>query len=157
MAVITLRPVADSDLDALFEQMRDPESVRMAAFTPDDPGDRRAFDLHMAKVRSSPDVTLRAITCDGQLAGSIATFVLDGQAEVTYWVDRALWGRGIASRALELLIELVPVRPLHARAASDNVGSLRVLRKSGFEIIGTEISFAPARNCEIEETILRRD
>jgi hypothetical protein len=28
-----LRPIDDSDLDALFEQMRDPESVRMAAFT----------------------------------------------------------------------------------------------------------------------------
>jgi RimJ/RimL family protein N-acetyltransferase len=32
--VIALRPVADADLDALFDQMRDPESVWMAAFTP---------------------------------------------------------------------------------------------------------------------------
>ena len=32
--VIALRPVADSDLGPLFDQMRDPESVRMAAFTP---------------------------------------------------------------------------------------------------------------------------
>ncbi len=52
---------------------------------------------------------------------------------------------------------LVPVRPLHARAASDNVGSLRVLQKSGFKIIGTENSFAPGRNSTIEETILRKD
>ncbi len=33
MAEVALRPIDDSDLDALFEQMRDPESVRMAAFT----------------------------------------------------------------------------------------------------------------------------
>jgi RimJ/RimL family protein N-acetyltransferase len=157
MPAIALRPVADSDLDALFEQMRDPQSVWMAAFTPDDPDDRSAFDAHMAKVRSSPDITLRAVTGDGQLVGSIATFVIDGQTEVTYWMDRAVWGRGAASRALELLLELVSVRPLHARTASDNVGSLRVLQKSGFKIIGTEHSFAPGRNCEIEETILRRD
>jgi RimJ/RimL family protein N-acetyltransferase len=157
MAVIELRPVADSDLDALFDQMRDPESVRMAAFTPDDPDDRNAFDAHMAKVRSSPGITHRAVICDGQLVGSIAAFVYEGETEVTYWIDRAVWGRGMASRALELLLDLVPARPLHARAASDNAGSLRVLQKAGFEIIGTENSFAPGRNCNIEEAILRRD
>ena len=58
MAVIALRPVADEDLDALFEQMRDPEGVRMAAFTTEDPDDRNAFDAHMARVRSSPDITM---------------------------------------------------------------------------------------------------
>lgn len=157
MPVIALRPVADADLGPLFDQMRDPESVRMAAFTPDDPDDRTAFDAHMARVRTSPGITQRAVTCDGQLVGSIAAFVLDGRTEVTYWVDRAAWGRGIASRALELLMDLVAVRPLHARAASDNVGSLRVLQKSGFKIIGTENSFAPGRNSTIEETILRKD
>jgi RimJ/RimL family protein N-acetyltransferase len=157
VAVITLRPVADADLDALFGQMRDPESVRMAAFTPHDPDDRTAFDAHMTEVRCSPGITFRAIICDGLLVGSVAAFVLDGQTEVTYWVDRAAWGRGIGSRALELLMELLQVRPLHARAASDNTGSLRILQKSGFKIIGTENSFAPGRNCVIEETILRRD
>jgi RimJ/RimL family protein N-acetyltransferase len=155
--VIALRPVADADLGPLFDQMRDPESVRMAAFTPDDPDDRTAFDAHMARVRTSPGITHRSVTCDGQLVGSIAAFVLDGRTEVTYWVDRAAWGRGIASRALELLMDLVPVRPLHACAASDNVGSLRVLQKSGFKIIRTENSFAPGRNSTIEETILRKD
>jgi RimJ/RimL family protein N-acetyltransferase len=155
--VIALRPVADADLDALFEQMRDPESVWMAAFTPDDPDDRAAFDAHMAKVRFSPGITHRAITCDGQLVGSVAGFVVDGETEVTYWIDRAAWGRGIASRALDLLMDLVPTRPLYARAASDNAGSLRVLQKCGFQVIGTENSFASGRDGEIEETILRRD
>jgi RimJ/RimL family protein N-acetyltransferase len=157
VTVIKLRPIVDTDLDALFDQMRDPESVRMAAFTADDPDDRSAFDAHMAKVRSLPDVTTRAVVCDGQLVGSIAAFVVDGETEVTYWIDRAVWGRGIAGRALELLMDLVPVRPLYARAASDNAGSLRVLQKAGFEIIGTENSFAPARKGKIEETILRKD
>ena len=54
-------------------------------------------------------------------------------------------------------MDLVPTRPLHARAASDNVASLRVLQKSGFRIIGTENSFASGRTSDIEETILRRD
>jgi RimJ/RimL family protein N-acetyltransferase len=155
--VIAIRPVEDADLDALFDQMRDPESILMAAFTPDDPDDRSAFDAHMAKVRSSPGITHCAVTCDGRLVGSIAAFVVEGETEVTYWIDRAAWGRGIASQALQLLMDLVPDRPMHARAASDNAGSLRVLEKAGFTVIGTEISFAPGRNGNIEETILRRD
>jgi hypothetical protein len=37
MAGVALRLIDDSDLDALFDQMRDPESVQMAAFTAKDP------------------------------------------------------------------------------------------------------------------------
>jgi RimJ/RimL family protein N-acetyltransferase len=152
---VALRPVEDTDLDELFDQMRDPQAVWMAAFTAKDPNDRAAFDAHMARVRSAPDVTMRAVTDHGQLVGSIASFVVEGATEITYWIDRAAWGRGIASRAVALLLDLVPVRPLHARVASDNAGSLRVLRKSGFKVVGTETSFAPGRNADIEETILR--
>ena len=155
MAVIALRPVEHADLDALFNQMRDPEAVAMAAFTAEDPDDRDAFDAHMVRVLNAPANPNRAITCDGQLVGSIASFLSGDETEVTYWIDRTAWGRGIASRALELLLELVPARPLYARAASDNIASLRVLRKAGFGIIGTEISYAAARRGEIEETILR--
>jgi RimJ/RimL family protein N-acetyltransferase len=155
MPVIALRPVEDADLDALFAQMRDPEAVWMAAFTAKDPDDRAAFDAHMASVRSSPGITLRAVTRDGQLVGHVASFGSGDETEVTYWIDRPAWGCGVASQALQLLLELTSARPLHARAASDNVASLRVLQKAGFTIIGTERSFAPARGGEIEETVLR--
>jgi RimJ/RimL family protein N-acetyltransferase len=157
VADVALRPIEDSDLEALFDQMRDPESVRMAAFTSRDPDDRTAFETHIAKVRTAPEITIRAITADGRLAGSIASFVVDGDTEVTYWIGRSHWGQGIASRALALFLDTVPVRPLFARAASDNMGSLKVLQKTGFAIIGTETSYANARDTEIEETILRLD
>jgi len=119
--------------------------------------DRAAFDAHMAKVRAAPDATQRAVTRDGRLVGNIAWFVLDGRTEITYWIDRSVWGQGIASRAIALLLATVPVRPLYARAASDNLGSLRVLVKAGFTVIGTEIAYATARDADIEETILRLD
>ncbi|WP_158850205.1 GNAT family N-acetyltransferase [Saccharothrix deserti] len=155
MAEVALRPIEDSDLDALFEQMRDPEAVLMAAFTAEDPDDREAFDAHMAKVRTTDGTTVRAVTRDGRLVGSIGSFVVEGDTEVTYWIDRSAWGQGIAGRALALFLDVVPVRPLHARAASDNLGSLRVLRKAGFTVVGTEVSYASARKAETEETILR--
>ncbi len=154
MTDLELRPIEDADLDALFDQMRDPESVRMAAFTSADPGDRAAFDAHMAKVRASRNGTPRAVLRGGCLVGSIASFVMDGDTEITYWIDRSVWGQGVASRALALFLDTVTVRPLYARAASDNIGSLRVLQKAGFTILRTEVSYANARDTEIEETVL---
>jgi RimJ/RimL family protein N-acetyltransferase len=154
MSLVALRPVEAGDLDAIFEQMRDPESVCMAAFTPEDPNDRSAFNAHMARVLSSPEIRHRAITCDSRLVGTIASFVSEGATEVTFWIDRSCWGQGIASRSLALLLEEVSVRPIRARAASDNTRSLRVLQKAGFRPIGTEVSFAQGRGARIEETIL---
>ncbi|TDD60397.1 N-acetyltransferase [Kribbella antibiotica] len=155
MAEVELRDVEDGDLDALFEMMRDPESVRMAAFTSKDPNDRTAFDAHVARLRSSPELTFLAITRDGEFAGTVGSFEMEGDTEVTYWVGRAFWGQGIAGQALALLLQIVPTRPIHARAASDNAGSLRVLEKAGFVITGTDTGYANARGAEIEETILR--
>jgi RimJ/RimL family protein N-acetyltransferase len=152
---VSLRPVEEADFDTLFEFMRDPESVRMAAFTAKDPDDRAAFDAHLRKNLARTDVTNRVIVGDGQVVGTVAAFVIEGDTEITYWVDRAVWGQGVASRAVELLLREVTVRPLYGRAASDNAGSLRVLTKAGFEVIGTDVGYAQARNAEIEETILR--
>lgn len=152
---VSLRPVTDADLDALFAQMSDPESVRMAAFTAPDPSSREAFLAHMDRVRSSPETLQRVVVCDGVVVGSFASFVVEGDTEVTYWIDRSYWGRGIATRALSLLLAIVPARPVFARAASDNIGSLRVLARCGFEVIGTNWDYAAGRGSVIEETILR--
>jgi RimJ/RimL family protein N-acetyltransferase len=154
---VSLRPLEDSDLDAIFEQMKDPESVRMAAFTARDPADHGAFVAHMSRLRDDPSVLQRVIDVDGAIAGTIGSFTIDDRAEVTYWVDRADWGRGIASAALEALLGMVTERPMFARAASDNAASLRVLEKAGFRRIGVDRGFAAGRGEEIEETILRLD
>jgi RimJ/RimL family protein N-acetyltransferase len=134
--------------------MRDPESVRMAAFTAKDPSDRAAFDAHMQMVLSNAEGTFLAITRDDRLVGTIGSYVSDGVMEVTYWIDRSVWGQGIASQALAQFLHLIPDRPVRARAASDNAVSLRVLQKAGFRIVGTDVGFATARGEEIEETIL---
>ncbi|GHH41068.1 GNAT family N-acetyltransferase [Lentzea cavernae] len=151
---VTLRGLEDADLDVLFEFMRDPESVRMAAFTAEDPNDRGAFDAHMRKIRANPETLNQVILADGVVVGSIASFVMEGDTEITYWVDREVWGQGVAGRAVALLLEQVTVRPLHARVASDNTASMRVLTRAGFKPVGTDVGWAAARKAEIEETIL---
>jgi len=111
----------------------------------------------MSRLRADTSVSCRVIDVDGAIAGTIASFRIDNQPEVTYWVDRTRWGKGIASAALQILLAETAERPLYARAASDNVGSLRVLEKAGFRRVGVNRDFAPGRGEEIEETILRLD
>ncbi|CAM5713930.1 GNAT family N-acetyltransferase [Streptomyces purpurascens] len=150
---VELRAIHDSDLPVFFRQMNDPEALHMAAFTPKDPADRDAFDAHWAKIRSSSAV-VRTVLADGDVVGSAAVYGEPGEREVTYWIDRAYWGKGIATDALRALVTEVDERPLYARAASDNVGSLRVLEKCGFRAVASARGYAQARDAEIDETVL---
>lgn len=154
---ITLREVEPSDLGIFYAQQLDLDAIRMAAFVSPDRTDRAVFDAHWAKILQSPLNLNRTILADGQVAGHVACFPLGGNLEVTYWLGREFWGRGIATQALAALLRLVATRPIYARAATDNLGSLRVLQKCGFNIIGQDKGFAPARGCDTEEHILRLD
>ncbi|MGW6530606.1 GNAT family N-acetyltransferase [Streptomyces venezuelae] len=151
---VSLREVHDSDLPVFFRQMNDPESAHMAAFTPEDPTDHDAFDAHWAKMRTSADITVRTVLADGDVVGNAGVYGEPGEREVTYWIDRAYWGRGLATAALRGLLELEPQRPLFARAAADNAASIRVLEKCGFRISAQDRGYAPARGKEIDEVVL---
>jgi len=148
---ITLRLVTLEDLPILFEQQRDPEAAFMAAFTSRDPNDRDAFMVHWDKIMNDETVTLRVVDCDGAVAGSIVCFLMEGQPNIGYWIGKAFWGRGIATQSLRLFIDELGIRPLYAAVAVDNVSSIRVLEKCGFEKHGTGRYFANARGEEIDE------
>jgi RimJ/RimL family protein N-acetyltransferase len=153
-----LRAVDDDDLDVLFEHWTDAESNRLAAFTVADPHDRRAFDERWARLRSDPSVRARTIAVGGAVAGSISSWSNDGVREVTYWLGREHWGKGIATRALaEFLAEVETERPVQAAAAFDNVGSQRVLEKCGFALSGAGRAFANGRGVEVDEVLFRLD
>jgi RimJ/RimL family protein N-acetyltransferase len=152
-----LRDLRDGDLDVLFEHWTDPESNRMAAFTAADPTDRDAFDARWERIRSDPSTLTKTIEVDGEVAGSISSWSNDGEREVTYWLGREHWGKGIATQALREFLELETERPLHAAAAADNVASRRVLEKCGFRVVGSGRGYANARGTEIDEVILLLD
>lgn len=156
--VSLLRDVEDDDLGVLFAHWTDPESNRMAAFTAVDPHDRVAFDERWRRFRESDGIIARAIEVDGIVVGSIGSWDNDGKREVTYWLGREHWGRGLATRALaEFVADVDRTRPLHAATAHDNVGSQRVLEKCGFRRVGAGRSFANARGEEVDEVLFRLD
>lgn len=154
---VSLRDVTDDDLPIFYEQQLDPDANFMAAFTAADPHDRTAFAAHWARIRVDPTITNRTILWQDQVAGHIASFLRDGDREVTYWIGRPYWGRGIATDALRRFLDEVKTRPIHGRAAADNVASRRVLEKCGFVVVGHDRGFAEARGAEIDEVILRLD
>jgi len=152
--LITLREVVPSDLPIFYEQQRDPEANRMAAFVSRDPDDREACLAHWDKILADETVVARTILYGGQVAGHVAKFERDGRPEVTYWIDRQFWNKGIATGALARFLHTVTVRPIYGAAAADNVASLRVLQKCGFTVVARERAFANARSEVIQETIL---
>ncbi|MFO7583297.1 MAG: GNAT family N-acetyltransferase [Anaerolineales bacterium] len=153
--MIELRDVTQSDLALFFEHQCDLQAVQMAAFTAKDPTDKTAFMAHWAKIMADESITIKTILADGQVAGHVLVHGWFGEPEVSYWLGREHWGKGIASRALALFLEQVLVRPLFARVAKDNEASLRVLQKCGFVITGEDKGFANARGAEVEEWILQ--
>lgn len=154
---IALRPLADGDLDELFVWESDPRAVRMAAFTRADPSDRRAFDAHYERVRDNPSNTLLAIEDDGEFVGTIGSYTLEGDREVTYWIAPARWGQGLASQALRAFLAVETTRPLYGRVADHNAGSAKVLARAGFVEVGTDTGFAPGVGADVVEHIYRLD
>jgi RimJ/RimL family protein N-acetyltransferase len=152
---LVLRDVEASDVGIFFTHQQDREAVHMAAFTGDDPSDREAHDAHWRRTMGSGAVTIRTIVIDGAVAGHIASFDREGDREVTYWIGREYCGSGIATRALGEFLAIERARPLHGRAAADNVASRRVLEKCGFTLAGNERGFANARGAEIDEVVMR--
>jgi RimJ/RimL family protein N-acetyltransferase len=108
-------------------------------------------------LRADATVLARAIVVDDEVAGTIGSWGDPGEREVTYWIGRSYWGKGIATEALTALLAVDRSRPLHARVASDNVASRRVLEKCGFRVIARQRGVAEARSAEIEELVLRLD
>jgi RimJ/RimL family protein N-acetyltransferase len=100
-------------------------------------------------------VIARAIFAERQLAGFVMKYEHPQGPEICYWLGREYWGQGIASHALAEFLRQIPIRPLNARAAKDNLASLRVLEKCGFAVVGSDRGFAHARGMEVDEVVLK--
>jgi RimJ/RimL family protein N-acetyltransferase len=148
--VIELREMEDADLPILWTHLSDSTGQHVAAFTRPYHYDREAFDIHWAKILADPTILSRIVLDDGAVVGHVASFGAPDEREVTYWIGSEHWGRGIATAALMLLLELDHARPMHAQTAADNAGSIRVLEKCGFRVTGGESGFALARDREID-------
>jgi [ribosomal protein S5]-alanine N-acetyltransferase len=152
---ITLSKTTIEDLNVLFQFQRDEKANYLAAFTSKDPNDKTAYIEKHSRFLTDETKNTQTIKANGEIVGSIAAFIIENDAEITYWIDRKFWGKGIATAAVSDFLRIEPRRPLYARVAFDNYGSQKVLEKCGFVTIGRDKGFANARQTEIEEYIYK--
>jgi [ribosomal protein S5]-alanine N-acetyltransferase len=154
---IELRKTIDTDLAFLFLFQLDKEANYMAAFTANNTGNKEAYFEKYLKIIGDPEKNMQTIFCNGQIIGSVSKYEIEGEAEITYWIDKQYWGQGIGTKALSSFLAIEKMRPIFGRVAFDNLASKKVLENCGFKQIGTDKGFANARNAEIEELIFKLD
>jgi RimJ/RimL family protein N-acetyltransferase len=138
MTEIDVRPVVESDLHTFYEHQTDPEAIAMAVFGA---REREIFMEHWhSRILANADNYARTITVDGEVAGNLLSWDMDGYRYVGYWIGREFWGRGVATEALTQLTGELTVRPLYALVVVTNIGSQRVLEKSGFKQVERHMS-----------------
>jgi len=152
---ISLRSTTERDLDTFFRFQLDPEANWMAAFTAKDPADRDAYISKWVRLLEDPGIHIKTVLSGDSVVGTVAKYMMDGEAQITYWIGKSFWGQGIATAALAQFLQLESNRPLYGRTAFDNIASQRVLEKCGFRHYGKDRGFANARNMEIEEFIYK--
>ena len=143
--LVTLRPSSDSDIDAIFHACQDP---LIPAFTTV-PADY-TIDHAIEFVRSDPFSLaerreLRFIVdygngSDKKFAGVISLHTINIKnhtAEVGYWMEKAMRGKGIATTAVSMITDYgfttIGFRRIEGLADFDNEASQKVLMKAGFE------------------------
>lgn len=154
MSNIILRNVIENDLPIFFKHQQNREANYMAAFTSIDPSDWDSFTTHWNKILTDKDIMKQTIIVENVVVGHISRFEQFGEPEVSYWIGKEYWGKGIATKALREFLKHITIRPLYARAAKNNVGSLKVLEKCGFVITGVDSGYSIARGEDVEEYIL---
>ncbi|MDX1700430.1 MAG: GNAT family N-acetyltransferase [Melioribacteraceae bacterium] len=150
---VELREIKLADLDIIFRHWKDPDANHMAAFTAKNPNSRDEFNRHWEKILADEEIIIRVIRYNNEIVGHILSFLMDDERELSYWIDRKYWGKGIATISVKKFLNIVKSRPIFARTAFDNIASIKVLENSGFIKTGENIYFANAREKEIVEYI----
>lgn len=155
MSTIKLRPVLESDVTAFFEHQNDRVAQDLAVFGGPNYRDREAFLARWQGFLVDPSMVSRTVVTADTIAGYVAHFEQLGKPSVSYWIDRSCWGQGIATEAVRQFMDVVQVRPLYARVAASNVGSVAVLEKNGFCDFGREYTPLPGRAAPVEELLYK--
>ena len=151
-----LRALRKSDLGMIELYGSDARVARMTTSIPHPlpPGASEAFIQRAMSEDREEDVWAIDGTKSGgpELMGLISLQRLDReQSEVGYWIAPAFWNTGLASHALQALVEANPLnnQTMFAAVFQDNPASARVLTHCGFEYLGDAETFSVARDATV--------
>ena len=145
--VVTLRPWRPGDAQAVFEACQDPEIPRFISVLPQPYtlDDARWFVTHSAEESATGPSAHFAIAdpATDRLLGAISRHglaehgAMAHRAMFGYWLARVARGRGIATRALRLIVDwtmaTTSIIRLELYTDVDNERSGRVAQRAGFE------------------------
>ena len=159
-----LRPLRKSDMGLIEHYASDERVARMTTSIPHPvpPGSTEAFvNRAMADDREEDVWAIDGIKADGaEVMGLISLQKMDrNQSEVGYWVAPPFWNTGLASEAVQALVEANPManETMFASVFQDNPASARVLIHCGFEYLGDAESFSVSRDTTVPTwTYLRK-
>lgn len=136
---VILRPWADADAHFLAEAFADPDIARWHSHASSDP---QEWIQRRSEYWASETGGDWAIEDGGTTSGRVALHhvdLLNGSAEVGYWVHPARRGRGIARRAVETLVTWAFDLGFHRVQLEHSVANLpscRVAERCGFALEG---------------------
>lgn len=153
---VDLRPLRRSDMGMIEMYASDERVARMTTSIPHPlpPGASEAFVTRAMSEDRTEDVWAMDGTRGGgpEVMGLIGLERMDrNQSEVGYWVAPAFWNTGLASDAVQALVEANPMDndTMFASVFQDNPASARVLTNCGFGYIGDAESYSPARGAQV--------
>ncbi len=151
-----LRPIRRSDTGLIELYGGDARVARMTTSIPHPlpPGMVEALVSRAMEDERDEDVWVIDGSKSGaaDLMGLISLKRLDReQSEVSYWVAPPYWNTGLASDAVQALVEANPLlnKTMFASVFQDNPASARVLTHCGFEYLGDAESFSVARDATV--------
>lgn len=151
-----LRPLRKSDTGLIAYYGADKRVACMTTSIPHPlpPGSAEAFVARAMAEPRDEDIWAMDGTKSGgdELMGVISLERMDrNQAEVGYWVAPAFWNTGLASEAVQALVEANPMKndAMFASVFQDNEASARVLTHCGFKYLGDAESFSVARDATV--------
>ena len=151
-----MRPLRKSDEGLISMYASDERVARMTTSIPHPipPGSVEAFVARATAEEREEDIWAMDGTRDGgpELMGIISLKKLDrNQSEVSFWVAPVFWNTGLASDALQALVEFNPLGndTMFASVFQDNPASARVMTHAGFRYLGDAESFSVARDAAV--------
>ena len=136
---IELRERTENHVRIQYEKIRDPEIWAMIPMT-EKTLEQTIADYEKTLLPGASSFGL-TIYVDGAYAGDIWCYCIDPAEEPNAMIgycllEKALWGKGVATEALRQFLEIaVPrfdLKTVGGIAYCDNAGSLRVMEKNGF-------------------------
>lgn len=153
---LVLRPVRKSDKGLIEMYWSDPRVAHMTTAIPHPvpPGMTEAFVTRAMSDSRQDDVwVMDGLKSGGaEVMGLISLERMDrNQSEVAYWVAPPFWNTGLASDAVQALVDANPMghTTMFASVFQDNPASARVLTHCGFKYLGNAESYSIARNTAV--------